>query len=601
MLRRSVVMFIVLTVLPVRIASAQDAAWLTYTDRVWGYAFQYSPDARLSVEGNTVFVALNQSPPYQGYAVMAFDNPARLQLDRFLIEQRGFASNAIHGTIVGGQTVISVDGDPDAYWLPGEAVEIKFQLIAAAEGSAAPSALARAAFERAIQSFRSIPRTAPLPPTPIVATASPILRPAVAGQFRSPFDLPSTTQFETQWNIITSDTRYGVRNLALPGTPRKCFNVTWPRMLHSGMDLYRADGIDPTGLTVYAVADGQVAFYDLGYASYPGRVVIVGHLLNNGRTLYSMYAHLGSVWVSQGQPVSIGQPIGTILYQPGDSHLHFELRWFLDGHGIYPWDTSCNGVASFYYGRGYTYLIHPDNFPAPDAGYVNPDAFIQAHGGPALTPIGLPDPYTPTMSLSPSKLDLAPARINTDTLTYTISLPLIAYAVPRLQPACEEGQELLTNGGFEDGPGSAPWVQVRNGSSDLISASTHYSGAYGLYLGGRNTADEEALQSFVVPYYTDGLTVTFKRLLTTQETEPTVYDHFEVVIENNVGNELSSKIGLSNLSPYKGIWISEQAAFTGFAPWGNQRLRLSIKGMTDSNLLTNLYVDEVSVRTQCVP
>lgn len=49
----------------------------------------------------------------------------------------------------------------------------------------------------------------------------------------------------------------------------------------------------------------------------------------------------------------------------------------------------------------------------------------------------------------------------------------------------------------------------------------------------------------------------------------------------------------------------------GSAPWvpvrtgneiiSNQRLRLSIKGMTDSNLVTSLYVNEVSVQTRCKP
>ena len=104
-----------------------------------------------------------------------------------------------------------------------------------------------------------------------------------------------------------------------------------------------------------------------------------------------------------------------------------------------------------------------------------------------------------------------------------------------------------------------------------------------------------------MPYYTDGLTVTFRRLLTTQETEALVYDHFEVVIENQVGNELSPQIGLSNISPVKGIWVSEWAAFSGFEAWGNQRVRLSLKGMSDSNLVTSLYVDEVSVQSRCKP
>lgn len=475
----------------------------------------------------------------------------------------------------------------------------------------------------------------------------------LADQFQSPFEIPTTTAYEEQWNIITNDTRYGVRNLSLTG--RKCYGVAWNRMLHSALDLYRADGLDAAGTTVVAVADGQVAYYDRYYASYPGRVVILSHLLTDGRMIYSMYAHLGSAFVVQGQAVSRGQPIGTVLYQAGDSHLHFEMRWFLDGAWIYPTYTSCNGIV---YGRGYTYLIHPDNFPAPDNGYVNADAFIQAHGGSALTPYGLPDPPGPLATLQTMSADVtivtdthpidlivtrpnaaaydlagpssdasltssikitptliytgsitapihtlnlakelspSPSWVNTDTLTYTTYLPLIIRNYPLQEPACVEGQDLLANGNFEGGPGSAPWAQVRNGTSDLIDSTQHYSGLFSLWLGGRTSADEEALQSFVVPYYTDGLTLTFKRLMTNAQGS----DHFEFVIENSAGNELTPQIGFTSASPNQHVWAQETVVFGGFQAWANRRARLSIKGMTYGT--SNLFVDDVSVQTKCVP
>jgi hypothetical protein len=323
------------------------------------------------------------------------------------------------------------------------------------------------------------------------------------------------------------------------------------------------------------------------------------------------------------------------------------MRWFFDGSSIYPSYTSCHSGV---YGIGYTYLIPPDNFPTPGAGYVNPDAFIQANGGPVLTPYGLPDPYLPLATLQAASTDVftnvqpvlvervadpdqsisstktlpinvvSSARLITapiqslipaatlsssqgpsSTLTYTVYLPLIMRNFPRLQPACVEGQALLTNGDFEGGAASAPWVQVRNGTSDLIENHLPYSGAYSLWLGGRSTADEEALQAFIVPYYTDALTLTFKRYVTTQETDPVVYDHFELVIENNVGNVITPQISFSNLSPNRDVWSAETAVFSGFQPWGNRRVRLSIKGMTDNNLATSLFVDDVSIQTHCAP
>ena len=661
------ILFVLLS-MPVLSVNAQPAEWLTYSDPIAGYAFDYPTTAHLSAgldatQGyNSVFVTLNDERTYQGYSIVVFDNTDDLPLDRFLIERRGLDASAGQSVQVGRREALRAAQhtglagvDADVYWVDADRVVIRLGLYAGEDGSVEPSPVARAAFDRAITSFRLIPRSSPVASTPVPArpSASAARASAVAEQFQSPFNVPTTTAYETQWNVLTNDTRYGVRNLSLSG--RKCFGVAWNRMLHSGIDLYRLDGADAANTPVVAVADGWVAYYDPSYASYPGKVVILGHLLSDGRTLYSMYGHLGSVSVAQGQPVVRGQTVGTILYQPGDSHLHFEMRRFLDGHAIYPSYTSCNGSAAFYYGRGYTYLIHPNDFPAADNGYVDPDRFIQSHGGWSLTPFGVPDAYLPKATLQtasaditvlagtqsialgdkspadaprmtieqfpviaqpawpawaqsrlsalPQKSDRAAASLLTaaDPITYTVFLPLVMRPVPRLEPACVEGQELLTNNGFELGPGSAPWVQVSNGSADLIEGQRPYSGGYGLWLGGRNTADEEVLQSFVLPYYTQGVTLTFKRLLTTNEMQPQVFDHFEIVVENNVGNEITPQLSFSNLSQNRDLWVAEDAVFSGFEAWGNKRLRLSTKGMTDGSVATSFFVDDVSLQTHCAP
>jgi murein DD-endopeptidase MepM/ murein hydrolase activator NlpD len=657
------------------VVAVRSAAWQTYQDTTAGFAFEYPADAHLSLEQEasqgyaSVFVALPANGTgYQGYAVTVFANSDDLPLPRFLSERRGFTTfggqtmrlNGIDAWRAAPDTALA-DGEAEAYWLRGDGVVVRIGLYAGSDESNGPSVAARTAFDRAVSSFRLIPRVAAVPITPAPAVAPLPNRPALTDEFISPYGVISTTtDYGEQWSIIITDTRYGVRNLSLLGSPRKCFGVTWPRMLHSALDLYRLDGQDAADTPVVAVTTGTVAYYNPAYTSYPGRVVILRHPLNDGREIYSMYAHLGSVLVTQGQVVTRGQPIGTVLYQPDDSHLHFEMRWFLDGSQIYPSYPSCNGVV---YGRGYTYLTHPDDFPAPDHGYVDPDAFIQAHGGPPLTPIGLPDPRGPaitvqaasddlnivadhraiehgplaakpvpfdlggpeagavssTIKTAPTLLEstfitssltvfaapdipvLAPSLINTDTLTYTTYLPLITRSDPSQEPTCIEGQELLGNSGFEDGVGSAPWVQIQNGTSDLISTTQAFSGTYSLWLGGRDTADEEALQSFVVPSSTDALTLTFKRLLTTQEVEPKVYDHFELVLENQVGNEVTPQLVLTNLSSNRNVWVTEIIVFSGFNVWGDRRLRLSLKGMTDSNLGTSLFLDEVSLQRRCAP
>ena len=74
-----------------------------------------------------------------------------------------------------------------------------------------------------------------------------------------------------------------------------------PRMPHGGID-YAA----PTGTPVVAVNAGRVAL--VADFFFPGRLVAVDH----GLGLYTLYFHLDSAAVSQGDMVERGQTIGTV-------------------------------------------------------------------------------------------------------------------------------------------------------------------------------------------------------------------------------------------------------------------------------------------------
>ncbi|MCB5955601.1 murein hydrolase activator EnvC family protein [Enterococcus sp. CWB-B31] len=84
------------------------------------------------------------------------------------------------------------------------------------------------------------------------------------------------------------------------------------------------EGIDFGGSSstvIMAAATGTVAY--VGYDSMSGNCVIIKH--SNG--YYSMYAHLSSTTVNQGQSVSIGQQVG-YMGTTGNStgvHLHFAI------------------------------------------------------------------------------------------------------------------------------------------------------------------------------------------------------------------------------------------------------------------------------------
>jgi hypothetical protein len=99
---------------------------------------------------------------------------------------------------------------------------------------------------------------------------------------------------------------------------------TW----HTGEDWNPVAGPDASlGGTVCAVAHGQV----VTARAFPtwGNVVLIKHGLPSGQTVWSQYAHLQQRWVSKGDVVRRGTPIGTIGKGDADrrpAYLHFEIR-----------------------------------------------------------------------------------------------------------------------------------------------------------------------------------------------------------------------------------------------------------------------------------
>ena len=88
---------------------------------------------------------------------------------------------------------------------------------------------------------------------------------------------------------------------------------------HAGIDI---DGFGNDGQAVVAAAGGTVVTAGVGGAY--GNYVIIDH----GNNYKTVYAHLGSLAVSEGQSVSQGQTIGTLgaSGNANGTHCHFEVR-----------------------------------------------------------------------------------------------------------------------------------------------------------------------------------------------------------------------------------------------------------------------------------
>ena len=243
---------------------------------------------------------------------------------------------------------------------------------------------------------------------------------------------------------------YAIRNL--DQWRIKCYGVDWSRMLHTGEDWYRSDYLtaNTAGSPVYAVADGIVERHNPGI-SYPGNVVLIRHRLPDGRNIYSMYGHVANVSVVQGQLVTRGQKIATVLNQgytgrtpnrhpSWDSHLHFEMRWFLDGSNIYVPGTNA-----------YNYNFPPAHMPILGAA-------------------------TPTSSI--------PHDYPYPGQGYVDASDFIAGRTQQPPPGCTPN-ELIANGGFESGPPGTPWVASNslNRIDPLIYKSRPHTGIWGGWLG----------------------------------------------------------------------------------------------------------------------
>jgi hypothetical protein len=101
------------------------------------------------------------------------------------------------------------------------------------------------------------------------------------------------------------------------------------RMPHHGVDYD-----NPTGTQVYASADGEVVFAgndsDTLFSPWPdfyGNLIVLEHTMD-GEPFYTLYAHLSTIDVQEGDLVSAGNPIGKVGSSGSaiGGHLHLEVR-----------------------------------------------------------------------------------------------------------------------------------------------------------------------------------------------------------------------------------------------------------------------------------
>jgi murein DD-endopeptidase MepM/ murein hydrolase activator NlpD len=158
------------------------------------------------------------------------------------------------------------------------------------------------------------PQETPTPATPEPATPEPPASPSVAPRATSPVAVAAPAPPHLPAIETVEDTGF---IWPVSGPINSRFGPRWGSF-HSGIDI---GGVFGTG--VAAAASGKVvlaAYSNYGYGNY----IIIRHA-DGSETLY---AHLSTIYVSLGQEVGQGEPIGAVGCTGWCTgpHLHFEVR-----------------------------------------------------------------------------------------------------------------------------------------------------------------------------------------------------------------------------------------------------------------------------------
>jgi hypothetical protein len=388
---------------------------------------------------------------------------------------------------------------------------------------------------------------------------------------------PIDDDFDFPMDNPTGKIGYDIQNANLSGY-KACFDAYWYELYHAGEDWFASEGTE-----VKAVANGVVTYTHS--LDYPGNVIILEHTLSDSSTIYSMYGHLEyDNTVTLNQVITRGDVIGHLVKQElndgtDNTHLHWEIRNFRDGSFV------CNDGSIPT--RGYTYPNHPDSFPGRCERYHNPTEYVNN------PQTGYCQVFLPLIRKDPTP---------TPTPTPTITPTPLPTATPASIP-CVEGQDLIVNGGLEQDAGSWPqWMQDDGDTAHnwpLIDDENPYQGIYGIWMGGRNDADEEIYQVITLTDNIDWGEITFQFYITTTETGSGEWDYlyWDLKKDRNGESVLQNPVSFSNQDATD--WILQPVHFTHLYRVTDKRLRLSISDKTDGSKLSSFFIDDVKFITHC--
>ena len=157
------------------------------------------------------------------------------------------------------------------------------------------------------------------------------------------------------------------------------------------------------------------------------------------------------------------------------------------------------------------------------------------------------------------------------------------------------GTNLVANPGFETG--TASWSQSASGGFPIIFQNTAQqtvarSGSWYAWLGGYDNAIDTLYQDITIPAGS-GARLQFWYFITTNESTSTAFDSMVVAVANPLtGARLSTLATFSNVNATGG-WVQSNAL--DLSAFAGQTVRLMFVAQTDGSLVTNFFLDDISV------
>lgn len=149
-----------------------------------------------------------------------------------------------------------------------------------------------------------------------------------AAQKRNPTTSKSTstsTPFKSPATTTSAGGIYQGRVILWPTVGTKQLSQGYKGAIHPGIDIVKTGATRTTAIV--AAHEGTVVAAKGGWNGGYGNMIIV----DNGKGMQTLYAHLRDIYVTTGQKVSAGEKIGWMgntghVYGPTGLHLHFEVR-----------------------------------------------------------------------------------------------------------------------------------------------------------------------------------------------------------------------------------------------------------------------------------